>query len=126
MVISMTRSLCEQASARSCDRGRATAPTALWIFLTTATDSALTNINTMSRISLRCDHSTSENCLAGLNSTLHSTYLKPRFRLKEAGFISTYGSRYPDETGSVFSTADDATAHAILVAQELAQDGSWH
>src|ERR1700730_13546223 len=36
------------------------------------------------------------------------------------------GSRYPDETGSVFSTADDATAHAIVVAQELAQDGSWH
>ena len=36
------------------------------------------------------------------------------------------GNRYPDETGSVFSTADDATAHAIVVAQELAQDGSWH
>jgi hypothetical protein len=36
------------------------------------------------------------------------------------------GSRYPDEVGSVFSTADDATAHAIVVAQELAQDGSWH
>jgi hypothetical protein len=36
------------------------------------------------------------------------------------------GSRYPDETGSVFSTADDAMAHAIVVARELAQDGSWH
>ena len=36
------------------------------------------------------------------------------------------GRRYPDETGSVFSTADDATAHAIVLAQELAQDGSWH
>ena len=36
------------------------------------------------------------------------------------------GSRYPDETGSVFSTADDATAHAIVVAQELAQDSGWH
>jgi hypothetical protein len=36
------------------------------------------------------------------------------------------GNRYPDETGSVFSTADDATAHAIAVAEELAQDGSWH
>jgi hypothetical protein len=36
------------------------------------------------------------------------------------------GNRYPDETGSVFSTADDATAHAIVVAQELAQDRSWH
>jgi hypothetical protein len=35
------------------------------------------------------------------------------------------GSRYPDKTGSVFSTADDATAHAIVVARELAQDGSW-
>jgi hypothetical protein len=31
------------------------------------------------------------------------------------------GSRYPDETGSVFSTADDAMAYAIVVAQELAQ-----
>jgi hypothetical protein len=36
------------------------------------------------------------------------------------------GSRYPDETGSVFSTADEAMAHAIVVAQELVQDGSWH
>jgi hypothetical protein len=36
------------------------------------------------------------------------------------------GSRYPDETRWVFSTADDAMAHAIVVAQELAQDGSWH
>jgi hypothetical protein len=31
-----------------------------WFFLTAATDSALTNINAMSRISLRCEHSTSE------------------------------------------------------------------
>jgi hypothetical protein len=36
------------------------------------------------------------------------------------------GSRYPDETGSVFSTPEDATAHAVVVARELAQDGSWH
>jgi hypothetical protein len=36
------------------------------------------------------------------------------------------GSRYPDETGSVFSSSDDATAHAIVLAQELAQDGSWN
>ena len=41
-----------------------------WFFLTAATDSALTNINAMSRISLRCDHSTSENCLTGVNSRL--------------------------------------------------------
>jgi hypothetical protein len=36
------------------------------------------------------------------------------------------GSRYPDETGSVFSTSDDAVAHAFVLAQELAQDDSWH
>jgi hypothetical protein len=30
-------------------------------------------------------------------------------------------SRYPDETGS----ADNAAAHAAVVAQELAQDESW-
>ena len=35
------------------------------------------------------------------------------------------GSRYPDETGSVFSTTDDAVAHAFVLAQELAQDESW-
>jgi hypothetical protein len=32
MVISMTRSLCEKASARSGDRGRTTAPTAPVVF----------------------------------------------------------------------------------------------
>jgi hypothetical protein len=36
------------------------------------------------------------------------------------------GSCYPDETGSVFPTAENATQHAISVAQELAQDDSWH
>ena len=36
------------------------------------------------------------------------------------------GSRYPDETGSAFSTAEDATTHAVIIARELAQDGSWH
>jgi hypothetical protein len=36
------------------------------------------------------------------------------------------GSRYPDETGSIFSSPDDATAHAVVVALELAQDDSWH
>ena len=35
------------------------------------------------------------------------------------------GIRYPDETGSVFSSVDDATAHAFVVARELAQDDSW-
>jgi hypothetical protein len=34
-------------------------------------------------------------------------------------------SRYADETGSVFLTADDAAAHALIVARELSQDGSW-
>jgi Domain of unknown function (DUF6894) len=36
------------------------------------------------------------------------------------------GSRYPDETETVFFTPDDATPHAIVLAQELAQDGGWH
>jgi Domain of unknown function (DUF6894) len=36
------------------------------------------------------------------------------------------GSRYPDETGSVFSTADEAVVHAFAIARELAQDASWH
>jgi hypothetical protein len=36
------------------------------------------------------------------------------------------GIRYPDETGSVFSTPDEATAHAWVLAQELAQDEGWH
>ena len=36
------------------------------------------------------------------------------------------GSRYPDETGSVFSTTGDAVAHAFVLAQEFAQDDSWH
>jgi hypothetical protein len=35
-------------------------------------------------------------------------------------------SRYPDETGSVFSTPDDASAHAFVIAQELGHDESWH
>ena len=36
------------------------------------------------------------------------------------------GSRYPDETGSAFSTPEDATTHAVIIAREFAQDGSWH
>jgi hypothetical protein len=36
------------------------------------------------------------------------------------------GNRYPDETGSVFSSPEDAAAHALVLARELAQDGSWH
>jgi hypothetical protein len=36
------------------------------------------------------------------------------------------GSRYPDETGSVFSNLDEAAAHAFAIARELAQDASWH
>jgi hypothetical protein len=35
------------------------------------------------------------------------------------------GSRYPDETGTVFSTPSDAAAHALILAKELAQDISW-
>jgi hypothetical protein len=36
------------------------------------------------------------------------------------------GRRYPDQTGTIFSTPDDAAAHAFVLAQELAQDDSWH
>lgn len=36
------------------------------------------------------------------------------------------GMRYADETGSLHSTPDQAAAHALAIAQELAQDGSWH
>jgi hypothetical protein len=36
------------------------------------------------------------------------------------------GKRYPDETGSIFSTSDGAAAHAFVIAQELAPDKSWH
>jgi hypothetical protein len=35
------------------------------------------------------------------------------------------GRRYPDETGSVFSCAEEAVAHATALALEFAQDGSW-
>jgi hypothetical protein len=41
-------------------------------------------------------------------------------------FYVENGSRYPDETGSAFSTPEDATAHAVIIARELPQDGSWH
>jgi hypothetical protein len=41
-------------------------------------------------------------------------------------FHVDHSSRYPDETGSVFSTPDDAWAHAFVIAQELGQDESWH
>ncbi len=36
------------------------------------------------------------------------------------------GSRYPDETGSLFPTPADAAEHAVAIAKELAQDASWH
>jgi hypothetical protein len=36
------------------------------------------------------------------------------------------GTRYADETGSVHSTPDQAAAHALTIARELAQDDSWH
>ena len=36
------------------------------------------------------------------------------------------GSRYPDETGTIFSTSEEAAAHAFVLAGELAQDASWH
>ena len=36
------------------------------------------------------------------------------------------GAWYADETGSVHSTPDQAAAHALTIARELAQDDSWH
>jgi hypothetical protein len=35
------------------------------------------------------------------------------------------GRRYPDDTGSAFASAQDAVAHASVLAAELAQDDSW-
>ena len=35
------------------------------------------------------------------------------------------GTRYADETGPVHSTQDQAAAHALAIARELAQDQSW-
>jgi hypothetical protein len=35
-------------------------------------------------------------------------------------------SRYPDKTGSVFSTRDEARSHAFVIARELGQDQGWH
>ncbi|MET4624253.1 hypothetical protein ABIB83_001264 [Bradyrhizobium sp. I1.8.5] len=36
------------------------------------------------------------------------------------------GTWYADEAGSVHSTPDQAAAHALTIARELAQDDSWH
>jgi hypothetical protein len=36
------------------------------------------------------------------------------------------GTWHADETGSVHSTPDQAAAHALTIARELAQDDSWH
>jgi hypothetical protein len=38
----------------------------------------------------------------------------------------TKGKRYPDEIGQVFSTREEAIAHASSVATELAQDKGWN
>ena len=35
------------------------------------------------------------------------------------------GRRYPDETGTLFSTPSEALAHAVRLAAELAQDDDW-
>jgi hypothetical protein len=36
------------------------------------------------------------------------------------------GSCYPDQTGTVFATPENAAEHAVIIAQELAQDRGWH
>lgn len=36
------------------------------------------------------------------------------------------GSRYPDGTGSDFSSFEDAMANGVALARELAEDGTWH
>lgn len=55
---------------------------------------------------------------------------EPRTEILAEGIRSYFhignGTRYPDETGSVFSTPEDAAAHALVLARELAQDDSWH
>ena len=35
------------------------------------------------------------------------------------------GKDYPDETGKVFQSQQEAVAHAAILAAELAQDGDW-
>jgi hypothetical protein len=35
------------------------------------------------------------------------------------------GRRYPDDTGSAFASAQEAVAHASVLAAELAQEDSW-
>jgi hypothetical protein len=35
------------------------------------------------------------------------------------------GRRYPDNTGSAFASAQEAVAHASVLAAELAQGDSW-
>jgi hypothetical protein len=35
------------------------------------------------------------------------------------------GKDYPDETGKVFQSQQEALAHAAIFAAELAQDGDW-
>jgi uncharacterized protein DUF6894 len=55
---------------------------------------------------------------------------------ESAAELSAHGNRfyfhidngvwYADEAGSVHSTPDQAAAHALTIARELAQDGSWH
>jgi hypothetical protein len=62
------------------------------------------------------------------SSGIH-VFEKPGTEVLAAGsrfyFHIVNGTRYPDETGSVFSTIGDAVAHAVVLAQELAQDESW-
>jgi hypothetical protein len=68
--------------------------------------------------------------MSHLVSTLHDSAVSPRTKGVAKGsrfyFHVENGKRYPDETGSVFSTSDDAAAHAFVIAQELAPDNSWH
>jgi hypothetical protein len=63
-------------------------------------------------------------------SSSRSIFDEPQPRNWDAGsrfyFHVDSSSRYPDETGSVFSTPDDARAQAFTLARELAQDESWH
>jgi hypothetical protein len=60
MVISMTRFLCEKGLCKTRRPRLGDGSNSARVFPTAATDSALTNINAMSRIVLRCDHLTSE------------------------------------------------------------------
>jgi hypothetical protein len=45
--------------------------------------------------------------------------------LTRLDYAMSSGRRYPNDTGSAFASAQEAVAHASVLAAELAQDDSW-